>query len=121
MAGKSAKQIRVVGIKVSLANEVAHVPICSFGHAHGFTLQTGGVTIAFEKLRIEADSDLGVPSRVLDLLGAVDRYPLAMRFDRDPSRLTLTLELASTAPTIAARLRQIPGVRRVSTIAAVRP
>lgn len=70
-----------------------------------------------ERLRIEADMDLGVTSRVLDMLGAVDRYPLALRLDRAADRLTLDLELDHAGPAVTARLRQIPGIRRVSAIA----
>jgi hypothetical protein len=69
-----------------------------------------------ERFRIEADADQGVTSRVLDLLSAADRFPQRMQLDRDGPTMTLNIELEA-APAcrlpVAARIGQIPGVRKV--------
>lgn len=72
-----------------------------------------------QHLRIEADADMGVASRLLDLLVAQDSFPNAMQLDRDGLRLTFRLgfdrALGPNSPLIA-RIRQIPGVRRATPL-----
>lgn len=66
-------------------------------------------------LRIEADVDQGVTSRLLDLLGTHDCFPRTLRLDRQRDSLVLELEIddASREALLARRMRQIAGVRRV--------
>jgi len=73
-----------------------------------------------ERFRIEADVDQGVTSRVLDLLSAADRFPRSMQLNRDGQTMTLSIELEpqpSCRLPVAARIRQIPGVREVVPMA----
>ena len=79
----------------------------------------GDMSACVERLRIDADVDRGVTSRVLDLLIAVDRFPTAINLHREGDAMTLRLELEGGDNRLAviARLRQIPGVRRVSPVA----
>jgi hypothetical protein len=66
-------------------------------------------------MHIEADADLGVTSRVLDLLVALDRFPETLHLQRDGDRLTLDLgfnRAETPVLQLLARMRQIPGVRR---------
>lgn len=76
-----------------------------------------------ENLRIEADVDLGVTSRVLDMLSAADRFPTRMRLDRDvrAEMLSMELEFPSGGGNLAARIGQIPGVRCVRPFVRVVP
>ena len=71
-----------------------------------------------ECLRVEADVDVGVTSRVLDMLSAVDRFPSHMSLNRDDRTEMLSLELKVAAGTsnLAARIGQIPGVRCVNPL-----
>ena len=75
-----------------------------------------------EHLRIEADIDLGVTSRVLDMLSAVGRFPTRMRLDRDDRKgmLSLEFEIAPGAANLVARIGQIPGVRCIEPLVRAR-
>lgn len=74
------------------------------------------VRVAPMRLRVEADPDHGVTSRILDLLMAIDCYPRKLHLEHDEFHLTLDLVLdpdgARPMP-IAVRIRQISGVRKV--------
>ena len=68
-------------------------------------------------LSIDADLDLSVPSRLLDLLMAQGRLPERLELDRSRGRYRLLVEFtdlpADKAHTIASRIRQMPGVLTV--------
>jgi hypothetical protein len=77
--------------------------------------------VASEQVRIEADSDQGVASRVLDLLVVADRFPCRLVLEHDGPTLSLGFELdpsPADIATLTARMRQIPGVRRVVAVGA---
>jgi hypothetical protein len=69
---------------------------------------------------IEADLDLGIAARVLDLLVTHDRVPNSFRLEREAERFLLTMEFDSFAEDRAAALvRKIsacPGVRNAVTL-----
>jgi hypothetical protein len=71
-------------------------------------------------LHVDADADLGVPSRVLDLLVAQDRLPEAFNLLRDGARMTLRMRFidlpADRAALMVAKIRQIPGVRAAAPL-----
>lgn len=75
------------------------------------------------EIEVEADVDLGVTSRMLDLLVTHDRLPSRMNLVRDKEGMTLSMSLppaeAGTA-VLLARMRQIPGVRRAEALASQR-
>lgn len=66
-------------------------------------------------LRIEADDDAGVPSRILDLLIARDSFPQELKLRHEQGAFTVELWFAHWAGERAAatlgKIRQIPGVR----------
>lgn len=69
---------------------------------------------------VEADVDLGVTSRLLDLLVTHDRFPQRMNLVRDGLTMTVTMSLSpSDAPDgrLLAKMRQMPGVRRADALA----
>ncbi len=73
------------------------------------------------QIEVEADVDLGVTSRLLDLLVAHDRFPHSMNLVRDKERMTVTMALAagvSAEPRLLAKMQAIPGVRRADALAA---
>ena len=65
-------------------------------------------------LRIDTDLDLGVPSRVLDLLVAKGQLPEQFELIRTGERYGLVVGFAdlpaNAAAAMAARIRQMPGV-----------
>jgi hypothetical protein len=65
-------------------------------------------------LRIDADLDLGVPARVLDLLMANGRLPARFELGQTDGRYGLVVGFsdlpAAAASQLAARIRQMPGV-----------
>lgn len=69
-------------------------------------------------IQIEADVDLGVTSRLLDLLVTHDRFPRRMDLARDAGTMTVTMSLpaADNAGRLLAKMRQIPGVRRADAL-----
>ena len=68
-------------------------------------------------LRIDTDLDLGVPSRVLDLLVAQARLPERFELVRSGDRFGIVMDFADlpadAAAIMAARIRQMPGVLTV--------
>lgn len=66
-------------------------------------------------LRIEADDDTGVPSRILDLLVARDSFPEEIKVRREREAFTIELRFADwcgeRASATLVKIRQIPGVR----------
>ncbi|KKC24832.1 hypothetical protein WP12_16455 [Sphingomonas sp. SRS2] len=71
-------------------------------------------------IEIEADVDLGVTSRLLDLLVTHDRFPRRMDLARDGRTMTVTMSLPPAADNggrLLAKMRQIPGVRRADALA----
>ena len=68
-------------------------------------------------LRIDTDLDLGVPSRVLDLLVTQGRLPERFELVRSGERYGIVMGFAdlpaSASTTMAARIRQMPGVLTV--------
>jgi hypothetical protein len=76
----------------------------------------GGMAAAPLRIRVESDLDEAVPSRILDLLSTIDRYPRRLQLERKECHLVLSLELPPAVTgrfPIAARIRQIAGVRNV--------
>lgn len=75
-------------------------------------------------LRIDTDLDLGVPSRVLDLLVAQGQLPERFELVRGGERYGIVLGFAdlpaNAAATMAARIRQMPGVLMVEQRASAR-
>ncbi|MEG3153329.1 hypothetical protein [Sphingomonas sp. RB1R13] len=75
-------------------------------------------------LRIDTDLDLGVPSRVLDLLVAQARLPERFELVRGGERYGIVMGFAdlpaNAAATMAARIRQMPGVLMVEQRASAR-
>lgn len=75
-------------------------------------------------LRIDTDLDLGVPSRVLDLLVAQGRLPERFELVRGGERYGIVMGFAdlpaNAAATMAARIRQMPGVLMVEQQASAR-
>ena len=71
------------------------------------------------RLRIDTDLDLGVPSRVLDLLVAQGQLPERFELERSGGRYGILVRLAdlpaAAASTMAARIRQMPGVLAVAS------
>jgi hypothetical protein len=68
---------------------------------------------------IEADVDLGVTSRLLDLLVAQDSFPSRMNLHREGLAMTVKLSLPadlSCQQRLLAKMEQIPGVRRVDLV-----
>lgn len=66
-------------------------------------------------IEIEADVDLGVTSRLLDLLVTHDRFPRRMDLSREGRTMTVSLSLPPAGDNggpLLAKMRQIPGVRR---------
>ena len=84
-----------------------------FGHKLWLKSRTCHVN----SLRIDTDLDLGVPSRVLDLLVAQGRLPERFELVRAGERYGIVMGFAdlpaSAADTMAARIRQMPGVLTV--------
>ena len=74
-------------------------------------------TCHVNSLRIDTDLDLGVPSRVLDLLVAQGRLPERFELVRSGERYGIVMGFAdlpaNAADTLAARIRQMPGVLTV--------
>ena len=70
-----------------------------------------------DSLRIDTDLDLGVPSRLLDLLVAQGRLPERFELVRSGERYGIVMRFAdlpaNVASTMAARIRQMPGVLTV--------
>lgn len=68
-------------------------------------------------MRIDTDLDLGVPSRVLDLLVAQGQLPEQFELARSGERYGIVIGFAdlpaNAAATMAARIRQMPGVLTV--------
>lgn len=80
------------------------------------------VAVQPTEITVEADVDLGVTSRLLDLLVTHDRFPQRMNLMRDGQTMTVTMSLpASDAPDgrLLAKMRQMPGVRRADALAAM--
>ncbi len=72
------------------------------------------------EIEVEADVDLGVTSRMLDLLVTHDRFPHRMDLVRDKETMRLTMSLPPAdagASVLLAKMRQIPGVRRAEALA----
>ncbi len=76
-------------------------------------------------VHIQADADLGVPSRVLDLIAAQEHLPTRFSLTREGARMSVSLDLDGIAPARIARLtakfRQIPGVRSAAYSEAAMP
>ncbi|MET0373658.1 MAG: hypothetical protein ABW128_05300 [Rhizorhabdus sp.] len=73
-------------------------------------------------IEIEADVDLGVTSRLLDLLVTHDRFPRRMDMARDGRTMMVTMSLPpadGSSGRLLAKMRQIPGVRRADALADV--
>lgn len=71
-------------------------------------------------IEIEADVDLGVTSRLLDLLVTHDRFPRRMDLSREGRTMTVSLSLPAAGDNggrLLAKMRQIPGVRRADALA----
>lgn len=71
-------------------------------------------------IEIEADVDLGVTSRLLDLLVTHDRFPRRMDLSREGQTMTVSLSLSPASDNgsrLLAKMRQIPGVRRADALA----
>lgn len=84
------------------------------------TTLLAGSTLPATDIEIEADVDLGVTSRLLDLLVTHDRFPRRMDLARDGGTMMVTMSLASTEDhggRLLAKMRQIPGVRRADALA----
>ncbi len=66
-------------------------------------------------VHIQADADLGVPSRVLDLIAAHEHLPIRFSLTCEGARMSVSLDLDGMAPEriagLTAKFRQIPGVR----------
>lgn len=65
-------------------------------------------------IEVEADVDLGVTSRMLDLLVIHGRLPNRMSMVRDKGTMRLSMTLSSTEAgynALLAKMRQLPGVR----------
>jgi len=63
---------------------------------------------------LEADADLGVTGRLLDLLVARDSLPQKMDMLRDGRTMTVTMEMpggVEVDTSLLAQMREIPGVR----------
>lgn len=72
------------------------------------------------QIEVEADVDLGVTSRLLDLLLIHDRFPQRMNLARDGRTMMVTMSLLeepSPESRLLAKMRAIPGVRRADTLA----
>ena len=86
-------------------------------HDNGYKLRLELRTGHVNSLRIDTDLDLGVPSRVLDLLVAQGRLPERFELVRSGERYGIVMGFAdlpaSAAATMAARIRQMPGVLMV--------
>lgn len=71
-------------------------------------------------IQIETDADLGVPSRVFDLLAVQDRLPENFNLRREGDGMTLRMSFPDLAIDRAvqmiARIRQIPGVRSADPV-----
>ncbi|WP_153046164.1 hypothetical protein [Rhizorhabdus dicambivorans] len=71
------------------------------------------------QIEVEADVDLGVTSRLLDLLVIHNRFPQRMNLAREGTTMTVTLSLAegtSAEARLLAKMRAIPGVRRADEL-----
>lgn len=71
------------------------------------------------QIEVEADVDLGVTSRLLDLLVVHGRFPQRMNLARDGATMMVTLSLPEgTSPEarLLAKMRAIPGVRRADEL-----
>ena len=67
---------------------------------------------------VEAESDQGVTTRLLALLGSENRFPTSFSLERRGNKLLFTLGLpnadARCAKRLVTQLRRVPGVREVS-------
>ena len=66
------------------------------------------------RILLEADADLGVTGRLLDLLVARDSLPQKMDMLRDGRTMTVTMEMpggVEVDTSLLAQMREIPGVR----------
>ncbi len=75
------------------------------------------------EIEVEADVDLGVTSRLLDLLLTHDRLPNRMNLMRDKATMKLSMSLpraVAGSHGLLAKMRQIPGVRRAEALADAR-
>ena len=75
------------------------------------------------EIEVEADVDLGVTSRMLDLLVIHDRLPNRLNLVRDKETMTLSMSLPPAeagAARLLAKMRQIPGGRRAEALAEAR-
>lgn len=71
------------------------------------------------RISLEAEADLGVTARLLDLLVARDSLPQKMDLLRDGRTMTVTMEMAGGVEVDAgllAQMREIPGVRAAGTL-----
>lgn len=70
-------------------------------------------------LRLESDDDPGAAARLLDLLAAQRRWPVAFTMARAPGRATFEARFGADevigAPLVA-RLRQLPGMHAVDLV-----
>lgn len=74
------------------------------------------------QIQVEADVDLGVTSRLLDLLVVHDRFPQRMDLAREGLTMTVTMSLpegSSPEARLLAKMRAIPGVRRADMLTAL--
>ncbi|WP_165322820.1 hypothetical protein [Rhizorhabdus phycosphaerae] len=86
------------------------------------SLATHSPSLADHRSRIalEAEVDLGVTGRLLDLLVAYDRLPQTMNLRREGRTMTVTMEMPSGVEAgagLLALMRGIPGVRTAGSIA----
>ncbi|MGC6330541.1 hypothetical protein [Rhizorhabdus sp. FW153] len=66
------------------------------------------------RISLEAEADLGVTGRLLDLLVARDSLPQKMNMLRDGRTMTVTMEMpggVEVDASLLAQMREIPGVR----------
>jgi len=76
-------------------------------------------------VHIQADADLGVPSRVLDLIAAHAHLPTRFSLTREGARMSVSLDLdgitLARIAALTAKFRQIPGVRSAAHVESLTP